>query len=249
MQRLRLYHKTLIAQHMVIIAAIIFACVGSYFVGKQIISTLTSINVAANDVHATFGEINKPRTGTLAGLDQVIFGASALLKQTNGILNHEEKQLSTLDKQEAILFDDLHMLAGHTNDEVVTLNTTTGTLNTLLGTINISATRVPSLIDNVNKIATDADGKINDPHVAAFMANLEPLSNNAVAISGNVAGITKNFDATTTDFQTKFHTWLYPTPCKTAACKWGKVFKFAADISKFSEPAYYSQQLIQGIGK
>lgn len=249
MAQLRLYHKTLIAQHFVTIAAIIFVCFGAYFIGKQVIQTLNSINTTAIDIHSTFDVINKPRTGTLAGVNQVIFGADALIKHSNEILDHEEKQLSTLDKQETILFDDLHTIATNANTEILSLNTTTVSLNTLLGNANNSAEKVPELLGNINKIAVDTDTKINDPHVAAFIANLEPLSKNAVSITGSSAVIAGNFAATTTDFQTKFHEWIYPTPCKTTVCALGKIGKFILDVSKFSEPIYYTQQTIESMSK
>jgi hypothetical protein len=238
--KLRLYHKTLIVLHIVMIAAVIFVSVGLYFVGRTV---NTAVTQNTSDIHALFDVLNRPRTGTIAGANQVIFGADALLKQTNGIVNHEEKQLTTLDQQEQKFFDDFHTVAFNAGTTVATIGDTakaaTGTLNNataVLATVNDSKTGIGPMIVAGTKTINDIDFFANDPHVKAFIANLEPLSNNAVAITGSGAVIAKNLGETTTDFQTKFHTWLYPVPCKTASCKWGKVFNFALDVSKFAEP-------------
>ena len=188
--KLRLYHRTLIAQHIVIMAAVIFLCVGAFFIGKQVIATLVTINTAGNDVHETFIVINKPRTGTLAGLNQAIFGVSGLMKQANGILNHEEKQLSTLDKQEAVLFMDLHTIALGASGELTNLQTLTTTLNgsatnlnTALVTANSTLKVAPALVTAATTVINDTDKKINDPAVTKTM--------NATAdIAVNVDGIT-----------------------------------------------------------
>ena len=254
--KLRLYHKTLIALHLVLILAIIFGSVGLYLIGTQVNDTLASIKQNSNDLHDALIVINRPRTGTIAGLNQTIFGADALLKQTNGIINHEERQLTTLDTQELSFFNDFHGLAnkaGNTVDNLsITENAAAGTLNETtktLAIINDKETGIGTTIRNINKTVADTDSMMTDTHVQAFIDNLEPLSKNAVAISGNVAGITNNLDATTTDFQHKFHTWIYPEPCKTASCKWGKVLNFALDVSKFAEPLDFAAQAYSNIKK
>jgi len=254
--KLRLYHKTLISLHLVMIVAVIFGSVVLYEVSKEVTTTLTGIKQNSNDLHDTFTVVNRPRTGTMAGVNQVVFGTDAVLKQTNGILNHEEKQLATLDNQEQKFFDDFHSVAGKAGTTIDNLGETskaaTGTLNgatKTLAIVNDKDNGIGVTIANANKTITDADFFATDSHVKAFVDNLDPLSKNAVVITGNLGGITKNLDATTTDFQQRFHEWLYPVPCKTAGCRWGKIFNFALDASKFAEPLDFAAQAYQSIKK
>jgi ABC-type transporter Mla subunit MlaD len=250
--KLRLYHRTLIIQHIVTTSAIVFLCVGAFFVGRQAMDTLVAVKQNSNDLHASFEIVNRPRTGTLAGANQVIFGTDALLKQTNGILNHEEKQLSTLDTQERQFFDKFNLLAnktGITIDKIGdTATATSGTLNAATGTLNESTRTIQILNDkdngigvtikNANKTINDVDFFATDEHVRAFVNNLDPLSKNVVTVTGNLGDMTG-------DFKTKFHTWLYPVPCTTWQCKVGKIVEFAGDAGKFAEPAYFVEQMIQ----
>lgn len=203
MKDLRLYHKTLIAQHITIIAAVIFFCVGAFFVGKQLIATLQTVNTAGNDVHETFTLVNRPRTGTLAGINEAIFGASALMKHSNGILDHEEKQLSTLDKQEAVLFEDLHKIAVNANGGITNLNTATTTLNTLLGNINKAALEAPQLVDNISELAdnlskttVDADNTLNSKDVKTLLGSLAGTSVQVEVITSNAAKVTTHLEKT-----------------------------------------------------
>jgi hypothetical protein len=246
---LRIYHKTLIATHIVIMAAIVFLSIGLFIVGKN-------INDAVSAVNETMTVVNRPRTGSIAGFNQTLFGVDALVKQTNGIVNHEDKQLTTLDAQELQFFNDFHSVAVKSGNTVSALGDTskaaTGTLDGLtavLTTVNDPNTGIKPIMVSTNKTINDIDFYATDPHVRKFVDNLDPLSVNMVAITGNTAGITKNLDETTNDFQTKFHTWLYPVPCKTASCKWAKVFKFAVDASKFAEPFDFAAQGYEAIKK
>jgi hypothetical protein len=200
-RNLRLYHKTLIIQHVTITLAVIFFCVGAFFVGKQLITTLQTINTAGNDVHDTFTVVNRPRTGTLAGLNEAIFGTSALIKHANGILDHEEKQLSTLDTQEAILFGDLHTLALNANGEVTKLNTATVTLNTLLGNINKTAVEAPQLVDNISELAdnlskatVDTNNTLNGKDVKTILGSLAGTSVQVEGVATNVNKVTTHLE-------------------------------------------------------
>lgn len=179
MTKLRPHHISIIAMNVTITLAIIFACVGLYFLGKHVDSTLTNIDTVATNVstvatsvNSTFVEINKPRTGTLAGLNQDIFEAKGVLDQSNKILNHEDKQLSTLDRQEAQLFNDVHDLITTSNGTVQhlgsTLDAITGTSNQLtadLKSTNDTLQKFPSIVDSSNKLIKDADIQINDPAI------------------------------------------------------------------------------------
>ena len=194
MQKLRLYHKTLVAQHCVMMAALIFLCAGLFFIGRQVVHTLSGIDEATADIHSSFEIINRPRTGTIAGLNQVIFGIDALSKHSNAILDHEEKQLTTLDKQEEILFDDLHTIANNSNNEILTLNTTTATLNTLLGNINKSAEKVPDTITSVNKVTKDVDDRVIDPSITRILNATTGTTEQLEVITTNTSKVTTHLE-------------------------------------------------------
>ena len=198
MPKLRAYHWTLITQHIVIIAAVIFFCIGSFFLGTQIIHTLQGIDTATADIHSTFEVINRPRTGTLAGLNQVIFGADALMKHTNKILDHEEKQLSTLDKQEASLFTDIHTFMnsatdtiGNVNTAAKQLNTDLETTNTTIQTTNTAVGKLPGLLDQLNTLTGSLDKKVNDPDIKK---SISALAETSVQLQGTTTDVRKISD-------------------------------------------------------
>jgi hypothetical protein len=195
MRKLRLYHYTLIAEHITIILAVIFLCIGSYFIGKQILITLNTINTAGNDIHSTFEIINRPRTGTLAGLNEDIFETKGVLDHTNIILNHEQAQLTKVDEQEAILFTDLHTVAQNVNGEVTSLNTATESLNTFLKTSNQSAEKLPNLVTGLTKITNDADTQINDPNLKKTIANMAETSTQLAGTTTDLRKVSDHFES------------------------------------------------------
>ena len=203
MPKLRAYHRTLIAQHIVIILAVIFVCVGAFFVGKQVIHTLQGIDTATANIHSTFEVINRPRTGTLAGLDQVIFGTDALMKHTNKILDHEQRQLTTLDKQEAALFTDLHSFMtnatdtlGNVNTAAKQLNTDLQTTNTTIQTTNTAVGKLPGLFDLLKTLLGSIDKTVNDPDVKKTIKSVANTSAQVEGVTTNLNKISEHAEKT-----------------------------------------------------
>ena len=185
MQKLRLYHKTLVAQHCVMMAALIFLCAGLFFIGRQVVHTLSGIDEATADIHSSFEIINRPRTGTIAGLNQVIFGIDALSKHSNAILEDAAKGAEDDNDDTEDEFE---------NNEILTLNTTTATLNTLLGNINKSAEKVPDTITSVNKVTKDVDDRVIDPSITRILNATTGTTEQLEVITTNTSKVTTHLE-------------------------------------------------------
>ena len=61
------------------------------------------------------------------------------------------------------------------------------------------------------------------------------------------ANVTDHMDGITGDFQTKFHTFLYPPKCVGKACWLKKAVPYIITGSKLLEPAYYGWSMLQGL--
>lgn len=198
MSTLRAYHWTLITQHTIIVIAVILGCIGAFFVGKQTIHTLQGIDVVTTDIHSTFEVINRPRTGTLAGLNEDIFETKGLLDHSNEILNHEQRQLTTLDSQEAELFTDLHSFMNTSTDAVGNINTAANqlntdlqTTNTTIQTANTAVGKLSDLSDQLKTTIVSLNGKINDPDIKKATVALAETS---VQIQGTATDLRKVSD-------------------------------------------------------
>ena len=76
----------------------------------------------------------------------------------------------------------------------------------------------------------DADLFIKSPELAGTMKNINTVSG--------------NFGAASSDFQTKFHAFLYPLPCVGWKCHLKTDFEIVKAAGSLAEPAYWLRQLI-----
>ena len=182
--------------------------------GKSVDQVSKSLSVAQSDIgsvtnslNKTFYLVSKPCVpapcGTIADINRSLATFRGLAGTIEIAGNHWDKNLTTLDTQEASLFNDSH-------DVLTNLSTETNTLN---------------------KTTTDLDAYFTSPDLLESTKNLNT--------------ITYNLGQTTGDFQNKFHTFLFPPPCKGAKCFFIHAYSYAKIASTFAEPAYWGEQILR----
>jgi hypothetical protein len=217
---LRLYHKTLITLHIVLIAAVIFLCVGGFILGNHLNQTLTLIDSDATDLHITLTAINKPDSGTLVSMDKLIYTSKSVLTHTDMFLNHEDKQLSTLDNQEATLFSDFHNVATNANIELTSFNETTKSATKATDALTSDLNKFPPMIDNFDNLILDTDTQINDPSINKI---LNSMANTGVQIEG----ITTNTNKVTTHLEQVIDSPKKKTTWQKIQTVWGIIWQIA----------------------
>jgi hypothetical protein len=121
------------------------------------------------------------------------------------------------------------------------------TLNTARLTMGQVEIATNSFDKNQNHFYTQEDQLYADADGAANRLNVILTSPDLYDSIHNVNTITSNLGQTTTDFQTKFHSFLYPPPCKGFKC-WVKNGYEAIKVgSDLLEPSYYGWALLSQI--
>lgn len=160
--------------------------------------------------------------GTLADVNRTLATARGTFGQIEIAAYHENKNLTTLDRQEAALFSDTHDTLASLNSTIVSINQTSDGFPPLESKLGLE-------LDALLKTTTSANSLVSSPDVLGTVHNLNTVSYNI----GN----------STADFQTRFHAILFPPPCK----KWGCVWKYAWPVIKdgpaLGESIYWTKSL------
>jgi hypothetical protein len=219
---------TQIAHLLTLLAIIVFLAVIGYRVNR----VLAGMSVATNQLNVALRKVNQPKTGTLAEIDKTVLAAKSTLVHIDTAAEHEDHNLGTLDRQEAILFA---KTGGALDSFTGTANAATQSLHgasLMFSTANDSIAAFKPLLEASTRTVDDADRFINQPALTATVENFR-------VTSGNLA-------ATSTDFQTKFHAFLFPPPCKTKRCKIARLWPYIHGGAEMAEPAYWGWQLAEG---
>jgi hypothetical protein len=156
-----------------------------------------------NSLNSTLLTVNSPcggghPCGTLADVAKTLNTVRGTFGQIEVAANHENKNLTNLDAQEAQLFADTHLA-----------------------------------FQGVSKATLDLDALFTDPKITTTISSVNTIAS--------------NLGQTSTDFQTKFHSVLFPPPCSGKLCFVKKAWPYIKTASELAEPAYWGSQLIQSI--
>jgi hypothetical protein len=102
------------------------------------------------------------------------------------------------------------------------------------------------MIAGLQPVEAQAADTLHEAQAFIRSPDIADTAHNVNLATANIAGISKNLDATSTDFQTKFHALLYPPPCKGFKCQIGRDIEYVKVGSQFVEPAFYLRQLLTG---
>ncbi len=111
---------------------------------------------------------------------------------------------------------------------------------------------IAPVLDSANAAAEDIDATVKglQPGEAAMERSMQDFdallrSPEIPATLQAAQQVTRNLDATTTDFQQKFHVFLFPAPCRTFGCKVRRSWPYIRGAVQMVEPLYWGQQLVQ----
>ena len=129
---------------------------------------------------------------------------------------------------------------GLVGDTAKTLNTTRLTLGQIEIAANTFDQNESRFYEQESQLYTDSEGAIKNFNILLTDPDLPATIHNA-------STITNNLGQTTGDFQAKFHTFLYPPPCKGFKCDIKNFYETVKVGSELLEPAYYGWALATGI--
>lgn len=136
--------------------------------------------------------------------------------------------------------DSLKRLNQPISDAVDAFGGTAKAATTLLGTANTS---LATGTDYFQAKKPQFDLMLG--HLDDTIADADTALEGLPPIEANAKTITYNFGATTTDFQLKFHAFLFPVPCKTFGCKLRRTWPYVKGTTEIVEPLYWGQQLFE----
>jgi hypothetical protein len=204
---------------------------------------------------------------------QITQQASSVLSQASNSLTNLDKNLNQIGSSASSVSGNIGTLSTGVGQILVTLNkpcipAPCGTLQDVaktLNTIRLTAGNVDAIVSHEDKNLTNLDAQetqlFQDTHTV--IAGFTPIQNNLdktildidqFIISPDLTGTIHNVNTTTgnlaassTDFQNKFHSFLYPPPCKGIRCHIGEVIQGIKLGSEFAEPAYWGYELFTAV--
>jgi hypothetical protein len=178
--------------------------------------------------------------GTLAAFTKVVTKAGDATVTT-------QIQEQAIGNQVSATMTALQTIPAHVNETMDGLTGTAQTASTSLQNITDGLTPV---LDSTKSTVDDVGAAVGSVGTAA--KGLLPLESDAdeavrglFPLEANTATITGNLGATTTDFQTKFHVFLFPPPCKTFGCKLARTWPYIKGGAEMVEPLYWGQQVFE----
>jgi len=197
-------------------------------IGEALKSTVTAYSSIPAKAGATLDWINRPGTGTLAEVDKALLATKSLEVHADMAVAHEDRQLATLDTQEAAIFSDLHKTAMGAQQATTKLS---GIEDEATGALRATTVALGGL----TPVEAHLDGLISDPDIM-----------NALKHANNTLS---NVDLMSHDTKMKYHDILYPPPCTGHGCWIKKSAKTIVGIADFGakagEAGYWINQLIK----
>lgn len=180
--------------------------------------TLTSIQRAVDADNTSVAKTLKQSEATLAAIQQTSESATRTLDQISADSHHE-----------------IMAFAETTNAATETAQDASQTLRTANRTIA-----------GFQPITANLDAELGDLQRTTMAINQQVSSAQVAGTLANIQTTTANLAGVTTDFKTKFHALLYPTPCKTKWCKLKRAWPYIRGATEMTEPLYWGVQIYKG---
>ena len=206
-------------------------------------------------VNATLAAVSAPCTGfhgsvtcgPIAQMSQaeknigILAAQGALQVKQSGALITATTQ--NMDKVTNSVAGEISALQGTTAALTTTAQTATTSLQTItdgltpiLSSTNTTIAQAGITIEGFQPVETVATKSLTDADLV--VRGFVPIESNAATVSSNLG-------QTTTDFQLKFHAFLFPAPCKTFGCRLARTWPYVKGASQMVEPLYWGQQLFE----
>jgi hypothetical protein len=217
---------------------------GSYFawvatqtvqqVGQQTTSVLSQTSASIQQANASITRTSNALTsaadafaGTAAGVNTALYKINTpCVPGPCGLLADTAKTLNTVRGT----FGEVEIAARHEDKNLGVLDSQE---TQLFQDTHLVLTGLSSETTELHQATTDLDSFITSPDLNRTVHNFDT--------------VTYNLGQTTGDFQTKFHQFLFPPPCKGFKCDLAKTFTIIKTGSSLAEPAYWGSQLFQSI--
>ena len=153
---------------------------------------------ALPDLAPTLNAINRPcpipgktgaPCGTLADLNRTLATVRGAVGTVETAGRHYDKQLSTLDKQEAILFKDIHGTATDARSAIADVRTTVNTANSALGHVAAVLDGTKTALASVQNDTDAIHTRLTDPRVDNLMDSFNSTGRNVAGMTASGAGI------------------------------------------------------------
>ena len=147
------------------------------------------------DLAPTLDAINRPcglqgkPCGTLADLNRTLATVRGAVGTVETAGRHYDKQLSTLDKQEAILFKDIHGTATDARGAIADVRTTVNTANSALGHVAPVLDGTKTALASVQNDTDALHTRLTDPRVDNLMDSFNSTGRNVAGMTASGAGI------------------------------------------------------------
>jgi hypothetical protein len=147
------------------------------------------------DLAPTLDAINRPcglqgkPCGTLADLNRTFATVRGAVGTVETAGRHYDKQLSTLDKQEATLFQDIHGTAKDARGAIADVRTTVNTANNALGHVAPVLDGTTTALASVQSDTDALHTRLTDPRIDSLMDSLNSTGRNVEGMTGSGAGI------------------------------------------------------------
>ena len=227
-----------------LVALIVFLGFGSYLLWEtaqsekllvaQATATFSATNAAIVHLNTATDQVGSSFTVAASSLSQTEADVRGLTNQFGGVAVGLQKTVSLINAP------CVPGPCGLVSDTAKTLNTTRLTLGQLEIAANNFDKNEDHFYQQEDQLYADSDKSVRD--LDALLSS--PDLNAAIR---NTSTVTYNLGQTTGDFQTKFHDFLYPPPCKGWKCHIKTGYEAIKIGSQFAEPTYWGWQLFKGI--
>jgi hypothetical protein len=178
--------------------------------------------------------------GTLADANQTLHTIRGAFGEVEVAAHHENAQLTKLDTQERDLFDDLHGVLGQSRETLASVSGFASAASATMRTVKETVAGAQPVLASLKTTSDSLDGaaqalttRLDDPHVAALVANLDVTAKDAADATGDV--------------KTVFDRVANPQPCKGRWCfaiKAARIMSAARDVPQFG---YWTNEFVQSL--
>lgn len=163
-------------------------------VTNQTQSELLQINTILSELTLTLKEINRPCSGnsninpcgTIADLHKTLGTVRGTFGQIEIAANHESKNLTKLDSQEEILFNDTHKTLLSSNDTLISLTNTLNTINDSSKEIKPLLLSTTNTMDEFGRVINKTNTKLDDPTIGSILTNIDSTTKHIDSISEKI---------------------------------------------------------------
>ena len=227
-----------------LLSVVLFFGYGSYLLyvtaqsEKQIVArvsqTFTAADAAIVNVNTATSKIGAAFTNAATSVSQAETDVRGVSTQLSGVASGLQYTVTLVNAP----------CAPGPCGTVADVNKTLATFRGTAGQIEIAANTFDK---NESHFYSQEDQLYNDSDAAVNHLNSLLTSPDLSATIRNTSTITYNLGETTGDFQTKFHSFLYPPACKGFKCWIKNGYETIRVGSELVEPAYFGWALVNQI--